>query len=380
MWSLQSRCTGGAAFASVSGKDNTASQQPPPPPRKRPSPPPAAVARPPAVAAAPHGEWTVSESQHRLRLDRFLHSASRVSDNGLLHAARLGAVTLNGRKLTTLRDQYVKQGDSVVLLPHAPPAAAVAAAAAAVDWRARVLYEDTLLLVVDKPAGLASTPARSEPASALSSCEAFLRLRDGSAAPPQLFPLHRLDKDTSGVLMLAKAAHICDTVSAALRSRKVRKVYEAILQGSLEGGESGLWSDLLEVGNDGKAHVNDVESGVGKSAKTEWRVTERFAGVATAVELSPLTGRMHQLRAQAASRGAPVLGDERYGRAAKGVPRLCLHCKRMSMAHPLEPHRELIFEAPTPPELAVYAQRLRKRAATETTELPAWPATATRTA
>ena len=337
MWSLQSRCTGGAAFASVSGKDNTASQQPPPPPRKRPSPTPAAGARPPAVAAAPHGEWTVSESQHRLRLDRFLHSASRVSDNGLLHAARLGAVTLNGRKLSTLRDQYVKQGDSVVLLPHAP-------------------------------------------ASALSSCEAFLRLRDGSAAPPQLFPLHRLDKDTSGVLMLAKAAHICDTVSAALRSRKVRKVYEAILQGSLEGGESGLWSDLLEVGNDGKAHVNDVESGVGKSAKTEWRVTERFAGVATAVELSPLTGRMHQLRAQAASRGAPVLGDERYGRAAKGVPRLCLHCKRMSMAHPLEPHRELIFEAPTPPELAVYAQRLRKRAATETTELPAWPATATRTA
>jgi RluA family pseudouridine synthase len=291
-------------------------------------------------------------------------------------AMRAGALTLNGKRLLSF-DFFVKRADAVALaaLPGAG-ADAAAALVASTDWRARVLFEDAHLLVIDKPSGVASAPARAEPSHAIGACEAMLRARDGPGAPPELFPLHRLDKDTSGVLMMAKDARICAPVSRAFRTRGVAKTYWALLGGALPAGEeSGQWSDALELGNDGKAHVLpagavDAEGEPrGKSAKTRFSVTERLGRFATLVSLAPLTGRMHQLRAQAAARGAAVMGDDRYGMAsasaanAKGAPpRLCLHCARMEMEHPAAPGTQLRFEAPLPEALAVYAQRVRKAA------------------
>jgi RluA family pseudouridine synthase len=284
---------------------------------------------------------------------------------------RAGALTLNGSKLLTF-EHYVKRGDEVVLarLPGAQSAAAAVAWAAGINWRARVLHEDELLLVIDKPAGIASAPARAEAAHALGCCEAMLRARDGAAAPAELFPLHRLDKDTSGVLMLAKHARACEPVSRQFRTRGVTKQYWALLAGALPGPDEAQWADWLLLGTaDGKAHLvpaEQAEAAGAKSAKTRVAVTERLGRAATVVSLAPTTGRMHQLRAQSAARGCAVLGDDRYGRATQGAatapPRLCLHCARMTVHHPDDPATQLEFNAPLPEELAVYAQRLRKGA------------------
>ena len=138
---------------------------------------------------------------------------------------------------------YVKAGDVVALAEMAavPDSAALLAAAAQINWRSRILFEDAVLLVIDKPAGFASAPANAEPVSALSCMEQALRARDGAAAPKELYPLHRLDKPTSGVLMLAKDPRICAPVSRALRTRGVSKHYWAALDGRLPGDDAGTW-------------------------------------------------------------------------------------------------------------------------------------------
>ena len=284
-------------------------------------------------------------------------------------AVRAGALTLNGERIPSLQF-YVKRGDVVALAPlaAAPNSAEAAAAAAQINWRSRILFEDAVLLVVDKPAGIASAPAKAEPVNTLSCMEAALRARDGAAAPKELFPLHRLDKPTSGVLMLAKDARICAPVSRALRVKDgVSKLYWAALQGRLPGPESGSWSDRMELGGSGKSFLlpADAPEGEGKSAKAGFTVVERIGNAATVVRLMPTTGRMHQLRVQTSARGAPVIGDDRYGSAPPAgrapPPRLFLHCERMAMRHP-DTNAELEFTAPLPEELAVYLLRLRKHA------------------
>ena len=283
---------------------------------------------------------------------------------------RAGALTLNGERVPSLHF-YVKRGDVVALAPvaAAPDSAAQLAAAAQINWRSRILFEDAVLLVIDKPAGFASAPAKAEPVSALSCMEKALRARDGAAAPKELYPLHRLDKPTSGVLMLAKEARICAPVSRALRMRGVTKQYWAGLEGHLPGPDSGLWSDRMELGGSGKSFLlpADAPEGEGKTAKAGFTVIERIGKVATVVRLTPTTGRMHQLRVQTSARGAPVMGDDRYGSAPPAgrapPPRLFLHCERMVIRHP-DTDAELEFTAPLPEELAVYLLRLRKSART----------------
>jgi RluA family pseudouridine synthase len=344
--------------------------------------------RPEGEAAPREGQWTVDEESHRLRVDRYLRAVlggasqksldrcvkrrSRRTPNRLADAyatrsaVRAGALTLNGERVPSL-SFYVKRGDVVALAPLAavPDASALIAAASAINWRSRILYEDAVLLVIDKPAGFASAPAKAEPVSALSCMESTLRARDGAAAPKELYPLHRLDKPTSGVLMLAKDSRICAPVSRALRMRGVSKQYWALLSGSLPGPDSGSWSDRMELGGSGKSFLlpADAPEGEGKTAKAGFAVVERLGSVGTVVRLTPTTGRMHQLRVQTSARGAAIVGDDRYGVAPPAnrapPPRLFLHCERMAMRHP-DTDAELEFTAPLPEELAVYLLRLRK--------------------
>jgi 23S rRNA-/tRNA-specific pseudouridylate synthase len=270
------------------------------------------------------------------------------SERSLAAAAASGRVLLNNRAVAAHKALYVKQGDAVRLLPPpAPPTLALA----------DILFEDPVLLVVNKPAGLASAPSPGATTSALQSLEALLSARDG--AQQTLFPLHRLDMATSGVLMLAKAARVCAPVSRAFRVRNgVSKTYLALLRAPPGAGDEGCWTDLL-LSRNGRAHVDAA----GKAAHTDWRVLERFSGGGCAVALSPRTGRMHQLRAQGAARGAPVVGDALYGGGGGAAGALCLHCWRMEMEHPAEEGRRMRFEASVPAGLAAQQERMRGRPA-----------------
>lgn len=304
----------------------------------------------------------MGEVHARLRLDRFLKViVGGASEKFVDRAIRAGCVSYNGRVVRNDQAKafYVKTGGTLDLKPLP---ATMTVDLEYEEWTSRILFEDDCLIAINKPAGLASAPAPAERTHAVSALEDYMyeRDRDGTI----LRNVHRLDKDTSGVLLLAKSAAVATQLGALFKSNSVSKMYWALLSGKLEGPEEGLWSDRLDLGTDGKSHILPPGSEEGKTAKTRFSVEEVLGGAATVVHLRPSTGRMHQLRAQSASRGAPIAGDDRYGRTerskALAPPRLCLHCAVLEFSHPLEKERVLKLEAPLPAELAAHLAAVRK--------------------
>jgi len=180
----------------------------------------------------------------------------------------------------------------------------------------RVVFEDDWLVVVDKPAGMLTVPGRT---SALADC-LLARLR---ARWPGALVAHRLDLDTSGLVVAAKDPRTYAALQQLFARREVDKRYAAVLEGAPRGGEAGVIELALRVDLDDRPRqIHDPVHG--KPAITEWRVVERLAGGRTRVELVPRTGRTHQLRVHAAhplGLDAPIVGDRLYGRSSGDAAR-----------------------------------------------------------
>jgi tRNA pseudouridine32 synthase/23S rRNA pseudouridine746 synthase len=178
----------------------------------------------------------------------------------------------------------------------------------------RVVFEDEWIVVVDKPAGMLTVPGRT---SALADC-LLARLR---ARWPGALVAHRLDLDTSGLVVAAKDPRTYAALQRLFARREVDKRYDAVLEGAPRGGEAGVIELALRVDLDDRPRqIHDPVHG--KPAITEWRVVERLAGGRTRVALVPRTGRTHQLRVHAAhplGLDAPIVGDRLYGRGAGGA-------------------------------------------------------------
>lgn len=225
-----------------------------------------------------------------------------------------------------------------------------------VSWRDdRVLHRDDDLLVVDKPAGISThAPDGARRDDVVSRLQAWTAARDGVAEASVYVGVHqRLDRDTSGVLLFARRREANKGLAAAFEGRQAQKTYVAVVRPAPRE-EGGTLEHLLAPGDEGRMRV--VEGGrVPKDAVkavTKWRVRER-RGDRALLELTPLTGRTHQLRVQLAARGSPIDGDVLYGTVA--APRLMLHAESLSLAHPTtgKPAR---FVAPVPAELAAWAR------------------------
>lgn len=191
----------------------------------------------------------------------------------------------------------------------------------------RVVYDDRWLVVVDKPCGLLSVPGRG---AALQDT-VLARLRRRYPECPELLLGHRLDLDTSGLLVVAKDEATYTRVQAQFAQRLVDKRYVAVLEGEVRGDAGTIELPLRVDVDDRPRHVVDPVHG--KRAVTEWRVLSR-EGARTRVALVPRTGRTHQLRVHAAhpaGLGAPIAGDRLYGRAGE---RLLLHAEHLRLAHP----------------------------------------------
>lgn len=215
-----------------------------------------------------------------------------------------------------------------------------------------ILYEDDVLIAVDKPPGLPSQAAVHDAVHCLEEAvRRHLAEREGDGAP-YLALHHRLDRGTSGVLVFAKHRAANHGLAEAFRERRVRKVYHALTVVALETVDrehvpdtSWVVSDRLDV-EDGRAVR--VESG-GRTAETEIRPLQVFPG-ALWVEAIPRTGRMHQIRIHLAMSGFPVLGDTLYGKEAAArlaAPRLMLHAQSLTLAHPVS-GEALCIESPLP--------------------------------
>lgn len=206
-----------------------------------------------------------------------------------------------------------------------------------------ILFEDAEALVIDKPAGLPLDPGRD---GALSLENYLESLKFGFQRPP--VAVHRLDRDTSGCLLLARNPRALKRFAAAFEERKVEKVYVGIVAGTVTGDEGTISLSLSKISS-AKDGWHMIAAKKGKPAITHWRKLDERDGL-TLVEFRPETGRTHQIRVHSQlGLGSPLLGDPIYG-TKKGAPRTMLHAARLTI--PREGKEPVTAEAPLPADFA----------------------------
>ena len=228
-------------------------------------------------------------------------------------------------------DVAVSTDDRVVL--GAPPAPAFPAAL-------RLIHEDRAILVVDKPVGLLTIATESERERTV-----YRLLRDWEQARSggRVFVVHRLDRETSGVLVFARAVGVKDTLQEQFKARTPERVYVARVEGVVRPDAGTLQSRLVE---DRSLRVRPTrDRRRGKAAISHYRVLERYRD-ATLVEIQLQTGRRGQIRAQLAALGHPIVGDREYGSRHDPLRRVCLHATRLGFDHP--DGRRVVFDSPPP--------------------------------
>jgi tRNA pseudouridine32 synthase/23S rRNA pseudouridine746 synthase len=239
-----------------------------------------------------------------------------------------------------------------------PPKEPVALTADEVAFvRGLVLYEDADVLALAKPAGLSSQGGRAQVNTLDELLWAFAR--PGKARPRLI---HRLDRDTTGVILTAKTQPAASFLGKAMMARKFAKTYRAIVTPGPPDPPAGIIDVALrreEIGREAYMRPCAPDHPDAEAARTRYRTLTAGHGAAL-VELEPETGRMHQLRVHLASIGRPIAGDARYGGAltvvGRPVPRLMLHAVALAFPHPAG--GEMRLEAPTPEDMAALLNEL----------------------
>jgi len=291
------------------------------------------------------------------RLDVFL--ARRIPDFARAQFQRFidkGFVFVNGeRRKPSLK---LRTGDTIEADIEIPEPGALEPE----DIPLRVIYEDESIAVIDKPSGMVVHPgagARSgTPVPAL--LHRYPEIR-GVGAEDRPGIVHRLDKETSGVILVARTAAAQLELKRQFKAREVKKVYLALIAGR-PAREEGSFDWPI-----GRHHRHgermSIKTDKPRTAITDYRIARTIGGF-TLLEVRPLTGRTHQIRVHLAAAGHPVVGDRRYGsRKAGGTtfPRLFLHARELSFCHPVTGAR-LAFASPLPPELAAVLESLESPA------------------
>jgi 23S rRNA pseudouridine1911/1915/1917 synthase len=218
-----------------------------------------------------------------------------------------------------------------------------------------IVYEDEHMIVVDKPAGMPVHPGPGHSGhtlvnALLAHCPDLPGI--GGVQRPGI--VHRLDKDTSGLIVAAKDERAHHGLTRQLAERRMHKTYLALVDGRLKPDEALIDAPIGRDPNNRKRML--VNGAAARQAQTSYRVRQRFPGY-TYAEVSPITGRTHQIRVHLASLGHPVVGDAVYGRPTKLVGRQFLHAWRLELRHPID-GMEMGFEAPLAGELAAALQSL----------------------
>ncbi|MCK6406270.1 MAG: 23S rRNA pseudouridine(1911/1915/1917) synthase RluD [Rhodocyclaceae bacterium] len=238
------------------------------------------------------------------------------------------------------------------------------AAAAAEDIPLDIVHEDAALIVIDKPAGLVVHPAAGNWSGTL--MNALLHHAPELASVPRAGIVHRLDKDTSGLLVVARTLAAQTDLVRQLQARTVKREYQALVRGVVERNSGTVDAPI------GRHPTQRTKMAVvmgGKPARTHYRVVERFK-TCTLVECSLETGRTHQIRVHLESIGHPLVGDQVYGRSNNRVPRgpafgrQFLHARKLGLLHP-ESGREMLWKSPLPDDMSELLDQLRLDAALE---------------
>jgi 23S rRNA pseudouridine1911/1915/1917 synthase len=291
--------------------------------------------------------FTVGEEDAGRRLDQVL--AARVPGLSRRQARVLldiGGVFVDGRRVK-VAGRPARAGEQIVAVVGGALARATGRpgrAARAEDERKlppyAVVFEDEDLVVVDKPAGLLAAPTPESDRNNLASL-LELRVTDGPRAP--IWVVHRIDLETSGLMVFAKTPDANRALSERFRAHDLERAYLAVVTGTFPDGLTRIAKPVA-----------------GRPAVTYVAVRERFGARATLLACRLETGRTHQIRLHALSAGHPVIGDDRYGAPFREAPppRMALHATTLGFTHPRS-GAPLSFESPWPPDLAAWTERLR---------------------
>jgi 23S rRNA pseudouridine1911/1915/1917 synthase len=273
------------------------------------------------------------------RLDAFLAGplGSRARAQRLIDAGR---VRVDGRPRP--KNHRLAGGERVAVEPEEPPAAPQDTPPAPFE----VAYEDEHLLVVDKPPGVVVHPARGHRSGTLS--QALAGRAAGGEDPARAGIVHRLDRDTSGLLVVAKSAEAHRGLRAAMSARRVRREYLALVEGRPPARTGTIEAPL---GRDRRVRSRmSIDTGSPRAAVTHFEVEEALPG-ATLLRVRLETGRTHQIRAHLQAIGHPVAGDPEYGRPGlHGLRRQFLHATRLAFDHPIT-GAPVDVRSPLPPDL-----------------------------
>lgn len=307
--------------------------------------------------------WTATAGDAGVRLDKFLAAADRIGSHARAVAAlERGKIYVNGVEVSlTDAARRLATGDTVRLWMDRPGSARRkprTGPAGDVD----VIFEDDVLVVVNKPAGLLSVPLERK--TDVPSVYAQIEDRFRPHGKRRPFVVHRIDQDTSGLVVFAKDAESQRRIKAQFARREPERVYLAVVYGR-PSPASGTWRDTLAW--DTKALIQKETHSrdpTGLEAISEYHVLERFRD-ASLVEVRLHTGRRNQIRIQARLRGHMLVGEERYVYGPDTLRpirfgRQALHAFRLGFDHPSD-DRELVFEAPLPADFADLLARLRRR-------------------
>jgi len=303
---------------------------------------------------------SVSAGTVPIRADRFVADRTGLSRSHVQKLIADGRLTAGSR---TLRANSLVEPGTELRLEVPEPVAAEPVPQPEID--VRVVYEDDDLLIVDKPAGLVVHPAPGHADGTLvnallgrGGAEAY----GGIAGVRRPGIVHRLDRDTSGLLMVAKSDLAQGSLMAQLKARRIRKTYVALVHGVVAAAAGRIEAP---IGRDPKHRLRMAVLADGRPATTGYRVTERFAAW-TLLELDLVTGRTHQIRVHLDAIGHPVAGDAVYGtgtsrRGPDGLRRLFLHAWRLELSSPSS--GSLIrAESSLPDELQAVLTQLRQSA------------------
>jgi 23S rRNA pseudouridine1911/1915/1917 synthase len=314
------------------------------------------------VSGAPPSQWQVRPDDREIRLDKFLASTDRLgSRKRVATALERGKVFLNEVEVGLAdASRRLREGDVVRVWMDRPGSSK--RRSGPFEFRQlQILFEDDLLLVVNKPAGILSVPLpHGDPTpSVYASLEDHLR----GHRHRRPFVVHRIDRDTSGLVLFAKTSRAQETLKNQFRRREPERVYLAIVYGHPDP-PAGTWRDVLLWDKDSliqrETHPNDPR---GKEAVAHYRVVETLEGTSL-IEVRLHTGKRNQIRIQARLRGHTLVGEQRYIYGPDEIrpidfPRQALHAHRLSFQHPTD-GRELKFEAPLPEDFAGLLAQLRR--------------------
>lgn len=320
-----------------------------------------------------HFRFVADKGQQMIRVDKFLvDRMEKTSRNRIQQAADAGCIIVNGK---AAKSSYkVKPNDVVSIVMDRPR---YEFEIIAEDIPLDIVYEDEAVLVVNKPAGLVVHPGHGNYTGTLVNALAwhFKDNPDYDVNDPRLGLVHRIDKDTSGLLVVAKTPVAKTDLGGQFFNKTTRREYVALVWGDFDNDKGTIVGNIMRNPRNKLQMTVTDDPELGKHAVTHYEVLERF-GYVTAVKCVLETGRTHQIRVHMLSQGHPLFNDERYGgdRILKGTtfskyrqfvdncfqvcPRQALHARTLGFRHPAT-GKQMDFESPLPSDMSALLDKWR---------------------